>query len=192
MRVSGNGPPLLFLHSEIGLTWDNFLADLAANHTVYAPEFPGTAAGDADAIHQYDDLLDVVLAYEEVVRALGLERAVVIGHSFGGMLAAELAAVFPELFSGVVLIDAFGLWSSTDPTSSDLMAGPYERLPEVLFHDPHCPAAQSMRIPSCSTRATRWIGRRLASGRSAAPRSSSGRFPSEDSPNAFTESLRPR
>ena len=148
VRVSGNGPPLLFLHSEIGLTWDNFLADLAANHTVYAPEFPGTAAGDADAIHQYDDLLDVVLAYEEVVRTLGLERAVVIGHSFGGMLAAELAAVFPELFSGVVLIDAFGLWSNTDPTSSDLMAGPYERLPEVLFHDPHCAAAQSMRIPT--------------------------------------------
>ena len=148
VRVSGNGPPLLYLHSEIGLTWDNFLADLATNHTVYAPEFPGTAAGDADAIHQYDDLLDVVLAYEELVRARGLERAVVIGHSFGGMLAAELAAMFPDLFSGVVLIDAFGLWSNTHPTSSDLMEGPYERIPEVLFHDPHCPAAQSMRIPS--------------------------------------------
>ena len=148
VRVSGNGPPILYLHSEIGLSWDNFLAGFTANHTVYAPEFPGTAAGDSDAIHQHDDLLDVVLAYEEVVRALGLERAVVIGHSFGGMLAAELAAVFPDLFSGVVLIDAFGLWSNTDPTSSDLMAGPYERLPDLLFHDPHCPAAQSMRIPS--------------------------------------------
>jgi pimeloyl-ACP methyl ester carboxylesterase len=148
VRVSGNGPPVLYLHSEIGLTWDNFLADLAANHRVYAPHFPGTAEGDADAIHQYDDLLDVVLAYEEIVRALGIEGAVVVGHSFGGMLAAELAAVFPDLFSGVVLIDAFGLWSNTDPTSSDLMAGPYERLPEVLFHDPHCPAAQSMRISS--------------------------------------------
>jgi pimeloyl-ACP methyl ester carboxylesterase len=148
VRVSGNGSPLLYLHSELGLTWDNFLADLAADHTVYAPEFPGTAAGDADAIHQYDDLFDVVLAYEEIVRALGLERSVVIGHSFGGMLAAELAAVFPDLFSGVVLMDSFGLWSDTHPTSSDLMAGPYERLPQLLFHDPHCPAAQSMRIPS--------------------------------------------
>ena len=148
VRVSGQGPPVFYLHSEIGLTWDDLLADIAANHTVYAPEFPGTADGDADAISQYDDLLDVVLAYEEVVRALGLEGAVVIGHSFGGMLAAELAALFPDLFSGVVLIGAFGLWSNTDPTSSDLMAGPYERLPEVLFHDPHCPAAQSMQIPS--------------------------------------------
>ena len=148
VRVSGNGPPVLYLHSEIGLAWDNFLADLAANYTIYAPEFPGTAEGQPDAIHQYDDLLDVVLAYEEVVRALGLEEAVVIGHSFGGMLAAELAAVFPDLFSGVVLIDAFGLWSNTDPTSSDLMAGPYERLTEVLFHDPHSAAAQSMRISS--------------------------------------------
>ena len=191
MRVSGDGPPVLYLHSEIGLTWDDLLADIAAYHTVYAPEFPGTADGDADAIYQYDDLLDVVLAYEEVVRALGLEGAVVIGHSFGGMLAAELAAVFPDLFSGVVLIGAFGLWSNTDPTSSDLMAGPYERLPEVLFHDPHCPAAQSMRS-RLSTRPMRLIGRRHASGRSAVPPSSSGRFPSEDSPNAFTESLRPR
>jgi len=63
------------------------------------------------------------------------------------MLAAELAAVFPDLFSGVVLIAAYGLWSNTHPTSTDLMAGPYERSPEVLFHDPQCPAAQSMRIP---------------------------------------------
>ena len=148
LRVSGNGPPVLYLHSEIGLTWDNFLADLAANHTVYAPEFPGTAEGDATPSISTTTCSTLSSPMRRSCGPSDSKRAVVIGHSFGGMLAAELAAVFPDLFSGLVLIDAFGLWSNTDPTSSDLMAGPYERLPEVLFHDPHCPAAQSMRIPS--------------------------------------------
>jgi pimeloyl-ACP methyl ester carboxylesterase len=84
VSVAGNGPPLLYLHQAAGLAWDPFLEHLAGTHTVYAPQFPGTTMGDPYSIHVIDDLSDIVLAYEELVRALGLENPVVVGQSFGG------------------------------------------------------------------------------------------------------------
>src|SRR5439155_7047164 len=87
VKVAGAGSPLLYLHPAAGLAWDPFLSHLAERYTVYAPEFPGTSAGDPHAIHQIDTLGNVVLAYEEMVRKLGLVDPVVVGQSFGGMLA---------------------------------------------------------------------------------------------------------
>lgn len=148
VQVKGTGSPILYLHPAGGLTWDPFLDGLAADHTIYAPELPGTSEGDADAIHQIDDVFDLVLVYEEAVRALGLEGAVVIGQSFGGMLAAEMAACFPTLFSRVVLLDPAGLWLSEHHYSLDaVMAGPPEGIPGVLFHDPTGPAARALFAP---------------------------------------------
>src|SRR6266699_2092121 len=97
VKVAGAGSPLLYLHPAAGLAWDPFLSHLAERYTVYAPEFPGTSLGDPYAVHQVDDLTDVVLLYEELVRKLGLVTPVVVGQSFGGMLACELAAHFPDL-----------------------------------------------------------------------------------------------
>ena len=73
-----------------------FCSSLSDRFTVYAPVFPGTDPVDTMSIHQVDDIFDVVLAYEGALRALGLQGAPVIGPSFGGMLAAELAAEFPR------------------------------------------------------------------------------------------------
>lgn len=91
-RVAGAGPPLVYLHAAAGLMWDPFLTRPCDSYTVYAPEFPGTSPADPYAIHQLDDLWDVVLAYEQALRELGLGAAALVGHCFGGMLAAELAA----------------------------------------------------------------------------------------------------
>ena len=146
-QVRGRGGPLVYLHPAGGMHWDPFLADLATDHTVYAPEFPGTTPADADAVHVLDDLFDVVLAYEEAIRGLGLTGATVIGQSFGGMLAAELAAVFPELFAKVVLLDPVGLWRADHPVSLDFVAGPPEQIPGLLFHDLSSPGAQAMLTP---------------------------------------------
>jgi pimeloyl-ACP methyl ester carboxylesterase len=109
VKVAGAGSPLLYLHPAAGLAWDPFLSHLAERYTVYAPEFPGTSLGDPYAIHQVDDLADVVLLYEELVRKLGLVTPVVVGQSFGGMLACELAAHFPDLPSALVVLDPIGL-----------------------------------------------------------------------------------
>ncbi len=147
VQVRGTGSPILYLHPAGGLAWDGFLADLANDHTVYAPEFPGTSVGDNAAIGALDDIFDVVLAYEEAVQALGLAGSVVIGQSFGGMLAAELASCFPDLFTNVVLLDPAGLWSAEHPFTLDFMACPPERIPGMLFHDPSCEGAQAMFTP---------------------------------------------
>lgn len=143
VKVAGAGAPLLYLHPAAGLAWDPFLSHLAESYTVYAPEFPGTSVGDPYAIHAVDHLSDVVLIYEEIVRTLGLRQPVVVGQSFGGMLAAELASAFPGLASRVVLLDPIGLWRDDHPVAN-WIATPPDKLPGLLFHDPGAPAAKAM------------------------------------------------
>jgi pimeloyl-ACP methyl ester carboxylesterase len=143
VKVAGAGAPLLYLHPAAGLAWDPFLSHLAGRHTVYAPEFPGTSVGDPYAIHQVSSLQDMVLVYEELTRKLGLIKPVVVGQSFGGMLAAELSAQFPELPSSLVLLDPIGLWVDAHPVAN-WIATPPDQLPALLFHNPASPAAQAM------------------------------------------------
>lgn len=147
VKVAGAGSPLLYLHPAAGLAWDPFLFHLASRYTVYAPEFPGTSEGNPYAIHTIDTLSDMVLAYEELVRQLGLERPVVVGQSFGGMLGAELAATFPALPDKLVLLDPIGLWTDIAPTAN-WIATPPDQLPDLLFDNPTSPAAQAMLVPS--------------------------------------------
>ena len=143
IKVAGSGPGLVYLHPSGGLTWDPFLSYLAQHYTVYAPEFPGTSVGDPYAIHSIHSLADVVLMYEEAIRTLGLVRPVLVGQSFGGMLAAELAATFPDLPSKVILLDPIGLWREELPIADWVSASP-QQLAALLFKDPSSAAAQSM------------------------------------------------
>lgn len=142
VKVAGQGAPLLYLHGSTGLVWDPFLARLAEQYTVYAPEFPGTSAGDPDAAHIIDHLSDMVLVYEEACRSLGLTEPVVVGHDFGGMLAAELAACFPGLPGKLVLVSPLGLWRDDLPVAQ-LAAASQAELPGLLFHDPSGDVAQA-------------------------------------------------
>jgi pimeloyl-ACP methyl ester carboxylesterase len=144
-QVAGSGPPLLYLHPAAGMGhWDDFLATLAERYTVYAPEVPGTTPGDPNAIHQVRDIWELVLVYEEAIRGLELEeKPVLIGQSFGGMLAAELAAAYPDLCSRLVLLAPIGLWREDAPLAN-WMDTPPEQLPALLFADPTGPAAQGM------------------------------------------------
>lgn len=143
VKVGGDGPPLLYFHPSGGLVWDGFLDRLAQEHTVYAPYFPGTHPDDPHAIRQLDDLWDTVLVYEELLRGLGLHKPAAIGQSFGGMLAAEIASSFPDVFSRLVLLDPVGLWREDHPVA-DWIGAPMSELPALLFKSPQSPAAQSM------------------------------------------------
>ena len=144
IKVAGSGPPLVYLHPAGGLTWDDFLVQLSERYTIFAPEFPGMNPADSFAIHKLDDIFDVVLAYEEALRSLELTGAPVIGQSFGGMLAAELASFFPGLFGKVVLLAPLGLWNSANPWTFDVLAGPADARPGVLFADPTAPGPKAM------------------------------------------------
>ena len=144
VKVSGEGPPLVFLHGAGGLMWDPFLDALAANHTVYAPEHPGTTLGDPDAISHLDNLWDLVLYYDEVLDALGIAQAPVVGHSFGGMMAAEIAASHPDRVGKLVLMSAIGLWREDVPIPNWMIVSPAGDIAKLLLYDPDGPLGKTM------------------------------------------------
>lgn len=144
VKVAGSGSPVVFLHGAGGLMWDAFLDALATRHTVYAPEHPGTTEGDPDAIAHLDNLWDLVLYYYDLFDALGLKSVPVIGHSFGGMMAAELAASNPERVSKLVLMCPIGFWRDDVPIPNWMTITPASDLPKYLVGDPEGPVAKQM------------------------------------------------
>jgi pimeloyl-ACP methyl ester carboxylesterase len=148
VKVAGEGPPLIFFHALSGLAWEPLLDQLAAQYTVYAPEHPGTSPGEPRAIDEVQTFWELLLVYEELVRTLGLERPAAVGQSYGGMVAADLAATFPRLFSRLVLLSPAGLWLDRAPIPvMQMVAGPPEELPKYLFAHPDGPGAQAMLAP---------------------------------------------
>jgi pimeloyl-ACP methyl ester carboxylesterase len=150
VEISGGGPPLVYLHGPWGLAPDRaFIARLAGTHTVYAPRFPGTTSGDPEAVHLLEDWHDLVVYCGELLDRLQIhEPAIFVGHSFGGLLAAELAAAAPKSVAKLVLIDPIGLWRDEDPVKNWMVLSEAERRPS-LFADPKGDGAQKFfAIPS--------------------------------------------
>jgi pimeloyl-ACP methyl ester carboxylesterase len=149
IRVSaqGSGPALVFLHGPWGLTWEPFLDALARDFTVYAPQHPGTSPEAPEDVYHLDGLWDLVLCYDELLTALGLREAVLVGHSFGGMLACELAAACPQRVRRQVLIAPLGFWRDADPVVNWMMLEP-EVMRARLFRDPTGEAARRMFGPA--------------------------------------------
>lgn len=131
--TGGSGPALVFLHGAGGVTVeDPLLAELARRHTVYAPLVPGY--GDSEECGEIRDMLDFTLHTWDVVAALGLKDPVLVGHSMGGMIAAEMAALQPNDVSRLGLIAPAGLWDDDHPIADLFATMPYE-MPALLFHD---------------------------------------------------------
>lgn len=129
----GSGPDLVFLHGAGGLTAaDPFLNALAGRFHVYAPLLPGY--GDSEECSSLRDMLDFTLHSWDVVGALGLKDPILAGHSMGGMIAAEMAAVAPNDVSRLALICPAGLWLDDHPIPDLFATLPFE-MPALLFHD---------------------------------------------------------
>ena len=138
--AAGRGAPLVYFHSyHERSAWSPFLDLLARTFTVYAPSHPGVSG--STGIETLDDLLDLTLAYDELLGALGLERPHLVGHSFGGMAAAEIAAVFPGRARSLTLVSPLGLWRDDAP-SADILILPADELAPVLWRDPASGAAR--------------------------------------------------
>ncbi|HZO42863.1 MAG TPA: alpha/beta fold hydrolase, partial [Methylomirabilota bacterium] len=138
--AAGRGAPLVYFHSYYERSaWSPFLDVLARSFSVYAPTHPGVAG--STGIETLDDLLDLALAYDELLGALGVERAHLVGHSFGGMMAAELAAVFPSRAQSVTLVSPLGFWRD-DAQPADILILPADELAAVLWRDPASPVAR--------------------------------------------------
>jgi pimeloyl-ACP methyl ester carboxylesterase len=130
----GSGEPLLFLHGAGGLLPDDpFLEALARRYRVAAPLLPGYQDSEgADALRT---MLDFTLWGFDVLDALGVERPLLVGHSMGGMIAAEMAAVCPHDVRRLALVAPAGIWLESHPIPDLFALLPFE-LPPLLFHDP--------------------------------------------------------
>lgn len=141
MVEGGTGPNLLFLHGAGGFTgWTTFLDRLAEDYHVYAPAHPGVA--DSEGLEHLDDLWDLMVFYEDLMQELGLENTYVIGHSYGGMLAAELAAHCPEHVTRLVLVCPLGLWLEESPIPDFFVLTPSESV-GLVWHDPESELAKA-------------------------------------------------
>ncbi len=129
-----DGPPLVFLHGLIGLLDDTFLDLLAERHRVFAPELPGY--GDSRGEGLLEDMLDFALHGWDVLDELGLNarRPALVGHSLGGMIAAEMTCLAPTAIDKLVLVDPFGLWLDANPIPDIFSFLPFE-FGDYLFHD---------------------------------------------------------
>ncbi len=142
VESGGRGAPLVYLHGPWGLAPDrDFIARLADRHTVHAPKFPGTSGQDAEAIHRIDGWLDLIVYHGELFDRLALEPVVLAGHSFGGMLACEIAAAMPDRVRRLILIDPVGLWRDDLPVKNWMILPPAD-LRAALFADPDGSPAQ--------------------------------------------------
>jgi pimeloyl-ACP methyl ester carboxylesterase len=129
----GSGPDLVFLHSAGGLKPDDpFLLRLAERYHVRAPLLPGY--GDSPESGDIRDMLDVTLLTFEVIEALGVSKPLLVGHSLGGMIAAEMAAVCPNEVDRLCLIAPAGLWLDAYP-APDIFSMLPKDFPPTLFHD---------------------------------------------------------
>ncbi len=151
MEVLGTGEPLLFFHGAAGLLGaEPFLEELARDFKVLAPHHPGF--GESTGGERIDDVIDAALFYHELMDALGIPSAHLVGHSMGGMLAAEVAALDIHRVRKLVLASSSGLWLDDYPIA-DIFAAELYELPKLLFHDPKSPIAQALTAIPSDTRA---------------------------------------
>lgn len=142
IEITGSGPSLVYLHGPWGIAPDRaFIERLSGSHTVYAPKHPGTSRGNHQAVHALDSWLDLVVYYGELFDRLELRTPVLVGHSFGALVAAEIAAAAPRAIGKLVLIDPVGLWRDDLPVKNWMVLSDVERRPS-LFADPECDAAK--------------------------------------------------
>ena len=141
---AGSGDPLLYLHGALGPVggWAPFLDHLANDFTVYAPWFPGY--GETKGIEHLEDVTDLTLYHMELLDALSLSSAHVVGHFVGGMVAAEIAALSPHRVNKLVLASAAGLWLDEAPVADFFGMNPRD-LSDALWADPNGTVAQEIR-----------------------------------------------
>src|SRR5207247_7436593 len=105
--TAGHGAPLILPHgyAETSLMWRPIIPVLAERFTVIAPDLPGI--GDSSIPRNGLDMKTAAIRVHALARSLGIERARVVGHDIGLMVAYAYAAQFPAEVEKLVLMDAF-------------------------------------------------------------------------------------
>jgi pimeloyl-ACP methyl ester carboxylesterase len=105
--TAGHGPTVILLHgyAETSRMWRPLIPFLAEKFTVIAPDLPGI--GDSSIPADKIDMITSASRIHALVRSLGIEKARVVGHDIGLMVAYAYATQFPAETEKLVVMDAF-------------------------------------------------------------------------------------
>jgi pimeloyl-ACP methyl ester carboxylesterase len=146
VQRKGSGSPVLVLHGEEGVgQWHPLYEQLSRRHQVLVPEHPGMGQSDQPA--WLESIQDVVYHELDLLDAMGLEQVNVVGESFGGWLAAELAVGHTPRIRKLVLIGPYGV-RPAGTSMPDIFAMSGEQLAQATYHDQALAARVAEHRPS--------------------------------------------
>jgi len=121
-RTGGSKTPLVLLHgiTDDGLCWTPVAEVLANQHDVIMVDLHGH--GKSDAPDQGYDYKTMATGVADLIKGLGLENPVVLGHSMSAMAALTLAALELKLPRAIILEDPPAFWHVGLPTQENLDA----------------------------------------------------------------------
>ncbi|MFZ0283996.1 MAG: alpha/beta hydrolase [Terriglobales bacterium] len=105
--TAGHGPAVILLHgyTQTSRMWRPIIPLLAAKFTVIAPDLPGI--GDSAIPKDGLDMKTAAIRIHALARSLGIQKAEVVGHDIGLMVAYAYAAQFPSETEKLAVLDAF-------------------------------------------------------------------------------------
>ncbi len=137
MLRRGAGHPLLLLHGFDTIDAAAPFVDRLARHgEVVAPSSPGF--GNTPRPQNFDTVYDLVHLYLSALRELPGDKVTVVGFSFGGWLAAEVAAACTHRIAKLILVDPVGIKISDRETPDilDIFNKPPDEVRRRSWHDP--------------------------------------------------------
>src|SRR3954466_6770811 len=114
-RVAGSGPPVVLIHGMVNSSrhWESVALGLADRYTVIVPDLIGHGAS---ATPRGDYSLGAHAAsIRDLLAAIGVDRATIVGHSLGGGVAMQFFYQFPQHTERLALISSGGLGREVSP-----------------------------------------------------------------------------
>src|SRR3954454_5910402 len=114
-RTAGSGPPLVLVHGMVNSSrhWEQVALRLADRYTVIAPDLIGH--GDSATPRGDYSLGAHAAAIRDVLAAIGVDRATIVGHSLGGGVAMQFFYQFPQRTERLGLVSSGGLGRGVSP-----------------------------------------------------------------------------
>ena len=105
--TAGNGPTVILLHgyTQTSRMWRPIIPLLVDKFTVIAPDLPGI--GDSDIPKNGLNMKSAAIRIRALAKYLGVEKARLVGHDIGLMVAYAYAAIYPSEVKKLVVMDAF-------------------------------------------------------------------------------------
>jgi pimeloyl-ACP methyl ester carboxylesterase len=155
----GAGRPILLLHGIQNVDPQaRFLDLLGGRAEIIAPSHPGFGHSARPA--DFDTVYDLIHLYLDVLETLPYERVTLVGLSFGGWLAAEIAVKCCHRVDRLVLVDAFGIKISDRETPDilDVFNTSPQEVQRQSWHDPgkRTPDFDAMSDDALVVRARNW------------------------------------